>query len=257
MDPAGGPDNIRLVASKDSDFCLTSVHHYLTAHAQEGPLSARFVAVVVQRSPLAAIVAAASDLSDPVDLVGVRVAVRAERPHGAEFLASLARLGVEGIEVVPMDTQEANLALGRGDIGAVVEFVDTLPLARRQAGVPVRAIPVGLDLYASGLVAGEHVDAATVWQMRAAVARALERQRAEPEAGVPELRRRYPEADVEDALEGWRLVEPHIFTGSPPGAMESGRWARTISFLCEARGLPHLSPETVYRPEFADVLQPG
>lgn len=257
MDPVGGPDNVKRVAAGQSDFCLTSVHHYITARNEEGELSCRFVAIVVQHSPLAAIVAAESALSRPADLGGSRVAAQPDNPQLSEFLATLAYFGVEGPEIVPMDNAEGKLALGRGEVDAVVGFVDGLPRTRRQVGLPVRAIPVALDVYASGLVAGEHVSPATAWKVRAAVTAALEAQRREPEAGLPELRRRYPEADVDDALEGWRLLERNIFTGVDPGSMNSERWDGTLAHLCDARGVPRLAPHSVYRPQFADVLQPG
>ena len=256
LEPSGGPDNIKRVAAGDSDFCLTSVQHYLTARNEAGSLAARFVAIVVQRSPLAAMVAADSALAEPVDLKGVRVAVRPESPLGAEFLASLPHLGGGRPVVVPLESSDANAALGRGEVEAVIEFTDTLPRARRQAGIALRAIPVGLEIYSSGLVAGDHVADETVWRMRSGVVAALLRQRAAPNAGVVELRRRYPGSDVEEALEGWRLVEPNIFTGPPPGSMDSSCWERTVAFLCDARGLRHVPPQTVYRPQFADVLQP-
>ncbi|MFP5376986.1 MAG: ABC transporter substrate-binding protein, partial [Acidimicrobiia bacterium] len=62
LDPAPGPENVRRVAAGRSDFCLTSVTHFLAARATSGPLGARFAAVVVQRSPMAGIVAARSGL---------------------------------------------------------------------------------------------------------------------------------------------------------------------------------------------------
>ncbi len=244
---------MKRVSAGDTDFCLTSVHHYLTARAQEGELACRFVAVVVQQSPLAAIVASDSRFRQPADLAGARVAAPADNGQFLEFLAALAYLGVDAPLVVRMDGEQARVALGTGEVDAVVSLVDGMPRVRRQAGVPVRPIPVALDVYASGLVAGEHVPAATAWQMRASVAAALEAQREQPETGLPELRRRYPEALEGEALEGWRLLAPNIFTGAEPGSMSASRWHDTISLLSDARGLPRLVPESVYRPQFADV----
>ena len=48
MEPAPGPENVRRVAAGGSDFCLTSVTHYMRARAQSGDLAARYVAIVVQ-----------------------------------------------------------------------------------------------------------------------------------------------------------------------------------------------------------------
>src|SRR5688572_29582351 len=73
LHPASGPENVRRVASGGSDFCLTSVAHYLTARARFGDLAARFVSAVVQRHPIAGLVAADSVIRTPSDLSGRRV----------------------------------------------------------------------------------------------------------------------------------------------------------------------------------------
>ena len=247
---------MKRVSAGETDFCLTSVHHYLTARAQEGALACRFVAVVVQQSPLAAVVASDSRFHRPADLAGARVAAPADGGQFKEFMAALGHLSVADPVVVTMAGEEARAALGAGEVDAVVSLADGMPRIRRQAGIPVRPIPVALDVYASGLVAGEHVPAATAWQMRASLAAALEAQREHPETGLPELRRRYPEADEDEALEGWRLLAPNIFTGPEPGSMSSGRWHATVSSLSDARQLPRPDPESVYRPDFADVSAP-
>ncbi len=248
---------MKRVAAGENDFCLTSVHHYLTARAQESDLACRFVAVVVQRSPLAAIVAEDSPLRQPADLAGATVGAGPASPFTAELLWTLERLGLGAPQIVPMEGEESRAALARSEVDAVVDLVDGLPRVRRLAGIAVRPIPTGLEVYASGLVAGDHVPLETAWQMRNAVARALEAQRDDPETGMPELRRRYPEADEHDALEGWRLLAPYIFNGAAPGSMNGARWEQTISHLCAARRLAPPAPETVYQPEFADVPQPG
>jgi len=253
LDPSGGPENVKRVAAGATDFCLTSVHHYLTARAQEGALACRFVAVVVQQSPLAAIVGADSRFRQPTDLAGARVAGQAGAPFLSEFLAALAHLGVAPPEVVSLDGGQAMLALGTGEVDVVVDFVDGMARVRRLAGIAVRAVPVALDVYASGLVAGDHVSPALVGQMRTSVAAALVAHWAAPETGLAELRRRYPEADEGEALEGWRSLVPNIFNGAQPGWMSSERWEQTISLLCDARQMPRPDPPSVYRPELADL----
>lgn len=248
---------MKRVAAGENDFCLTSVHHYLTARSQEGDLACRFIAVVVQQSPLAAIVAEGSPLRQPADLAGARIGSGPDSPFTAELLWTLEQLGVAPPQIVPMGNDESWEALATGDIDAVVDLVDGLPRVRRKTGVAVRPVPTSLEVYASGLVAGEHVPLDTARQMRAAVARALEAQRDDPETGMAELRRRYAEADEDDAREGWRLLEPYIFNGAAPGSMDAARWEQTLSHLCAARGLSRPDPETVYQPKLAGVAQPG
>lgn len=241
------------MAAGGSEFCLTSVVHYLTARAQSGALAARFVAVVVRRSPMAGIVAADSGLAEPTDLSGRRVGGPSGSKLVAEYQASLAHLGLRPSVVVPVPYAEAPAALGRGDVDVVPDFADLVPRTRRQAGVDVRAVRLPLDVYASGLVGGDDVAGELVDRMVDAVRAALQHQRAEPRAGLEELRRRYPEADPADAVEGWRLVEPNMFAGAEPGAMDAATWGRTIDFLSGAHRFPVVVPDSVFRPELAVV----
>ena len=251
VDPAAGPENVRRVAAAGAEFCLTSITHYLRARAQSGPLAARFVAAVVQRHPMAGLVAAGSALVTPADLGGARVGGPPGSGLLAEYRAGLSALGLAPPIVVPIDYDRAPAALGRGEVDVVADFADLLPRTRRQAGVPVRAVPLGLEVYGSGLVASDRVHLDVVHRMRAAVVAALEHQRTHPTAGVEQLRHRYPDADPADAVEGWQLVEPNIFTGGEPCAMETGRWAETLAWTASAHGLPVPEAETVYRPELA------
>lgn len=234
-----------------SDFCLTSVHHYLTARETAGDLAARFAAIIVRRSPVAALVLDSSPLTTPADLQGRRVTGSPDKPHMQEFAASLQRRGLDGCEPIPMEAAEAREALVAGRVDALIEFVDALPRIRRLAGAALRAIPVGLDVYASGLVAADRLPAELVGRMREAVVASLVAQRANPEGGVDELVRRYPEARAEEAREGWRLVEPYIFDDERPGSMDQAGWRRTLDVLCTARGLDPPAPETVYRLDLA------
>ena len=241
------------MAAGGSDFCLTSVTHYLTARAQAGDLPARFAAVVVRRSPMAGLVPADSALDTPEDLAGRRLGGPEQSRLVAEFRAGMDELGLAPPELVPVDYALAPAAMARGEVDMVCDFVDLLPRVRRQAGVPVRAVPLGLDVYSSGLVAADRLSDDVVARMQAAVAAALEAQRADPEAGLDELARRYPDADPLEALEGWALAEPNIFTSSPLLSSDPQTWARTVTHIAGAHGLPAPEPATVYRTSLVDV----
>ena len=244
---------MRRVAAGGSDFCLTSVTHYLTARAQSGDLAARFVSVVVRRSPMSGFVPADSALVTPADLAGRRLGAAPDSRLVHEFQAGLAYLGLAPAEVVLLDYSLAPAAMARGEADLVCDFVDLLPRIRRQAGVPVRAIPLGVDVYSSGLVAADRLPDELVARMQAAIAAALEAQRRDPEAGLDELARRYPDADPLEALEGWSLAEPNIFTGPTPGSADPETWARTITHIAGAHGLPAPEPDSVFRPELVEV----
>src|SRR5207302_10841631 len=109
----------------------------------------------------------------------------------------------------------------------VADYVDVLPRLRRLTGIAVRAIPLGVEVYSSGLVAADRLPHERVTVMREAIVAALERQRLHPEEGVDALQKRYPDIDRAGALEGWSLGVPNIFTDAPTGSMDPGRWAAT------------------------------
>lgn len=255
LEPAPGPENVRRVAEGGADFCLTSVNHYLKARSLWGELPARYTSVVVRRNPMAAIVAADSRFTTPADLSRARLGGPADSKLVADYQAALRWLGLPPAELVPVDYGRAPAALGRGEIDAVADYIDLIPRTRRQSGIEVRGVPFDLPLYSSGLVAADRVPADVVERMGDAVAAALAQTRQDPEAGLDALLRRYPDVDPGDALEGWELAVPNIFTGPPVGSMDAATWAATLRFASGAQDLPAPPPETVFRPERA--LQPA
>lgn len=257
LDPSGGPDNVVRVASGESDFALTSVQHYLSARVAHGPLAARFVAIVVQHSPIGALVAASSELRAPENLAGRRVGADPENPQVAEFMASLAHRGIAPPVLVAMEHDSARQALSTGEVDAIVALVDALPRRRRQAGIELRPIRVGLDeVYGSGLVAGDHVDRAAAGAVRDAVVEALEAQRRDPTSGLATMAARYADDRTDDAVEGWRLLEPFVFGRDPLASMDTRRWRTTLDFLGRARGIEVPEPESVFRAEMALSTRP-
>ncbi len=204
LDPSGGPDNIVRVGAGDSDFALTSVQHYLSARAEHGDIPARFVAMVVQRSPIGALVPATSAVREPADLAGCRVGGDPTNPQVIEFLATLDHLGIDRPTLVEVVAGTGPAALGRGEVDAIVALVDALPRRRRQAGIDLRAILVGRDdVYGSGVIAGDRLPDDLVAKMRAGVVAALEAQRLGPDAGLAQMADRYGDDRTDDAPEGW------------------------------------------------------
>ena len=252
LHPASGPENVRRVATAGSEFCLTSMGHYLAARKRFGDLAARFVSAVVQRHPIAGLVASDSGIDTPGDLSGRRVGGSGDKGLLAEYQAALDQLGLERGEVVETSYSDAPAALARGEIDALPDFVDLVPRTSLQSGVPVRAVHFGVQAYGHGLVAGDHVDLQTVRQMQDGLAAALNRQRQDPSIGLDILAERYPEADPGLALDGWSMGEAGIFTGVPVGSSTPEGWESTLAFHAAAHGSPRLDPESVYR---ADAIR--
>lgn len=247
--PIAGPENVRRTAAGGAEFCLTSVAHYLTARSRFGDLPARFVAPIVRRHPIGGLVAADSPFHTPADLAGKRVGGAVDKGLVAEYQAALVHLGLEPGVVVELTYGKVPQALGRGDIDAVPDFIDLVPRTREQAGVEVRPIHFGLNVYGHGLVAADTVPTETVSRMVDAIAAALERQRRVPTHGFDAMAARFPEANLDYALEGWRIGQHNIFTGEPVGSATPEGWAATVSYVTAAHGLDAVDPETVYRPD--------
>jgi ABC-type nitrate/sulfonate/bicarbonate transport system substrate-binding protein len=251
LDPSGEVDNSTRVADGDADFSLSRVAGHLVAASTEKDLAARFVSVIVRRSPIGAFVPATSPAVRPADLSGLRVAGAAWAM--AEFVGGMTELGLDPAVVVPLSRstgggllQEACAMLARGGIDAVADYEDLLPRARRHSGIDVRSVNLGLDVYSSGLVAADRLSPELVERVVGAVVATLERQRRDPERGVVEVVARTPRVVPDDAREGWRLVEPRIFTGDPPGSMAADRWATSVAYLAKAHRVA-APAERIYR----------
>lgn len=196
------------VAAGDADFGLTAVVYLLQAQAEaEGQLPVRFVGVLHQRNPISGMVAEQSGLREPHDLAGRRTAEWALRWMRDEYTAALARLDLRaGPFVEVADGHDPSALLARGDIDVIPTWADTVPV-RSKAGV--RVLPVSLDLpvYASGVVAADHVTDEVAARMRDALGAGLELQRRHPELGIAEFSRRYPSIPRTDVEVNWSLFD--------------------------------------------------
>ncbi len=251
----GGPETILQVAAGDAEFCLTSVAHYVTARAQSPDLAARFVAVIGQRSPMSAIVRADSKITKAADLAGLRLGGPTTGGISAlvkEYCAALVHLNLAPAVIEPMEYSDGPLALARGEIDTIADYIDLLPRLRREARIELRGVPFGMDVYGSGMVAADTVPLKRVNMMRAALVAALDQQRREPEAWLPILMERWPEHHPDDVIESWALAAPNIFTDNPIGSMDADCWQRTVTFFTDALDVPTIEPGSLYRPELLE-----
>ncbi|MGH7686162.1 MAG: ABC transporter substrate-binding protein [Candidatus Dormibacteria bacterium] len=255
LEPAPKVANIMRVADGGADFCLTSVAYFVKARAQRADLPARFAGVITQRSPMAAVVLEDSPIQGFDDLAPARVGGRGEGGLLTEYLGALAHLGIATPEVVEVAYEDAPAALRDKAIDVMGDFVDLQPKLRHTAG-PIRALPFGIDVYASGLVAADRRPLELVVRVRAAVVEALAQHADAPERGVSALVERYPDANANDALEGWRLIAPLIFTERAVGSMTEEGWQRSLAYAAAVHGAPVPDAERVFRPELLEAPQP-
>lgn len=247
-----GPENVVRTAEGGADFALTSVYYYLAARQQlGGRLRARFVAVVHQRSPLAAFVPLESPLEHPADLGGVRVAGATPAWFQSEYQGRLVELGLQPAVVVPVGDGDRP-SLARGEVDVIFSWAEAMPLIRQSAGIPVRSIPFGADIYATGLVAADDVAPGVVSRMVQALRAALEQQRRQPSLGIAELCARLPSVGPDRVREEWVMLNNQVLVGDECLTMHSQRWVATIEHVCRTHGFDILPVVDVVR---ADMLQ--
>jgi len=124
-----------------------------------------------------------------------------------------------------------------------------MTLHHRRAGLPLRAIPLDIDVYTTGLVAADRLPLELVSRMRDALAAGYALQREQPDPGLAAFRRRFPDVSEEHVRANWALFEPYAFDGVPPGSMDADRWRATIDYTAATHGLSRQEPDRLYRPE--------
>lgn len=255
----GLSQRVEAVARGDVDFAITAIAYLLSAQSEtDGVVPVRFVAALHQRNSIAGIVAEDSQLRTPADLPGRRTAGGSLGWFVDQYRTGLARLGLGS--PVMVDTAGGAYgaaALSRAEVEVIPTWMDTLPVVQNGAEIPVRAIPLDLDVYATGLAASDRLPLELTTRMRDALVAGLHLQREHPEVGMQAFVERVPTVPTERVLKSWLVFEPYAFAGGGPGHMDQDRWAATIDYTATAHRLSPPRPEQVYRPELAGPVPAG
>ncbi|HSH60852.1 MAG TPA: ABC transporter substrate-binding protein [Acidimicrobiales bacterium] len=257
LDPlGGGPEGVSGVAEGRADFALTSVYYALEARRRAGgELPVRFVAVLHQRSPLAAFVAVDSPLRRPADLGGCRVSKSNAPWFDADYQAALARLGVEPAVMVGPDELGRRPSLDRGEVDVIGSWAEAVAVIRRRAGIPVRCIPFGPPIYTTGLVAPDQVRHDVVTRMAAALSEAVSQRCQRPDLGMEQLCERFPAVRPADAAEEWSILESYLLERRP-AAMDADLWQDTLRYESDTHGFAHHPTRQVVREELMRLPPP-
>jgi hypothetical protein len=263
---SGFTSRVKAVAAGHADFAFTAVAYLLAAQtAAAGQLPVRFVATAHQRNPITAFVRADSDLTVPDDLPGARTARWSMPWFAKEYAGALAHLGL-GAPVI-VDTPGAlDEALGSGHIEVAPTWMDDSTQARLAdmtlhhlgVGFGIRAIPLDIPVYSTGLVAADRLPLDVVARMRDAFVAGHELQLMRPDLGLAGFRRCFPSVSEEHARANWALYEPNAFDAVSPGSMSADRWQETIAYTARTHGLSVFPGEQMYRPELlTPTLEPA
>lgn len=241
---------VNAVDAGAAGFAVTGIAYLLAAQAAaNASLGVRFVTTFHQRSPIAGIVPASSDVRGPADLQGKLTAAHGLSWMVHEYEAALAHTGIEPAPLVDAnDGPYAARSLERGEVEVSPAWVDTIPSIQRGAETAFRAVPLDVRVYATGLLASDHVSDELAARMAEAVAEGAALQRTQPQVGIDVYHRHYPEASKDDLRLAWSVYAPN---GPSEGAtpMSPERWGATTAFYARAYDLPAL--------EIADVCRPG
>lgn len=267
MEPAPGPENVVRVAEGGADLCLTSVDHYLGARNAHPALAARFVAMVTQRTPMAAFVvdgrptAAGRMPARARELAGARIAGTLESHLTRELVAHLEARGAAPGTLVDIPYSDWMPALAAGDVDTIPDFIDLLPRMRRRVPrtsvVGLRFCDDGAEHYGSGLVAADGLLAErpdVVRRVIAALREAWALTRDDPRRGLDAFARRYPEVPSDVVLECWRETERLIFAG-PAGELDPDRLAATLRHVAATQSVP--LPQTASTFALVDLPVPS
>jgi len=239
---------VKAVAAGDADFALTSVIYLLAMQSETGGrLPVRFVATSHQRNPIVGVVRDDSGLLWSADLAGARAARWKIPWYTQEYAGALEYLGLEAPVIIDIPG-DLDHALGSGEIDVIPTWMD-MTLYHRDAGFGVRAIPLDIPVYTTGLVAADHLSGDVVCRMRDAFVAGHELHVEQPELGMAGFRRRFPDVFEAHARANWALYEPYAFDGVRPGTMDANRWERTIAYASRTHGLPTFPGAALYRPE--------
>jgi len=236
------------VAAGQADFALTSVAYLLVARtAAGGRLPVRFAAISHQRNPIVGIVRSDSGLEELGDLAGARTAQWNMPWYADEYAGALAHMGIGAPAVV--GTELPGRALARGEVDVIPTWIDMTLEHRRDAPFAIRAIPLDIEVYATGLVAADRLPLELVARVRDAFVAGYELQRDEPGLGIAAFRRRFPDISEEHIRANWELFEPYAFDAPTPGSMDADRWQATIDYTATTHGVSTFPGQQIYRPE--------
>ena len=241
-----------------ADLAVGSVHGVLAARAATArPPKVRFAAVLHQRSPLAAFVPIDSPLTTPVDLTGARV-VRSNAPwFDAEYRAGLEHLGLGPPLHVGPNPLGTRPSLARGEVDAVGSWEDGIAVVRQRAGIPIRAIPFGPEVYTTGLLAADSLPSEVVERVVRSVAGALVALRLRPDLGVASVCERIPGVGPDRVAEEWAVLSRYLLGPGEPLVMQADRWEATLRHAERVQGFAAVDVGLVCREELLAAPAPA
>lgn len=224
------------LATGREDVVYAGADELLVAH-NEGVDAVSF-ATMYQTYPLVLIVPEDSPVQSPADMAGKTVGIPGE--FGSNYYGLLAMKAAYGLEDMSVQsigyTQMA--ALSRGDVDAVIGFVNNDAVAMESQGFDVRTIELAPDLplVSVGLIASaETIDKTDELKaMIAALDEAVSFAESDPEATLDIVAKHVPTMSDRDAALATLEATIPLYRGGDFGSQDEQRWEMMSEFLAEA-----------------------
>lgn len=241
-----------------ADFAVTGVPYLLAAQAAaDGRLGTRFVTSFHQRSPTAGIVPMDSSIAHQQDLAGRSLAGYSMPWMIDEYRGALAAVGLEpGPVAAACDGAYGARSLQRKQVDVVPAWADVIPTMQASANAQFRPVPMDVEVYATGLLATRTVPLEVIARLTDALLAGTALQRAHPEVGIRQYRRRYSNVSASQLAMAWTLYEPNAPTAQSP-SMATDRWTASIGFYTHVYGLHPLELDDVCRTELLEAPAPS
>ena len=165
-----------------------------------------------------------------------------------EYAGALAQMGLGVPEIVEIPDSDCEAALTGGEVEVFPTWMD-MTLYYRNGAVPIRTVPLDIDVYTTGLIAADRLPLDLVERFRDAFVAGYDLQLEQPELGKEGFKRRYPDVADDHIEANWALFEPYAFDRVLPGSMEAEKWRRTIAYSAATHGLSSFPGEQMYLPE--------
>lgn len=141
-----------------------------------------------------------------------------------EYAGALNVVGV-GAPVMIDTPGDLDPALGSDEVNVLPVWMDDTPrtglqgmrIHHRGAAFDVRAIPLDIPVYTTGLVAADRMPSDATRSMRDAYVAGYHLQLAQPELGLASFRRCFPNVPKEHAQANWSVFQSYALDGVPAG----------------------------------------
>ncbi|MBT8224715.1 MAG: ABC transporter substrate-binding protein [Dactylosporangium sp.] len=252
---AGTGKNLQALAADKADFvAIDSVGGWITA-GQGDFTDFRSILALHQQNLVSIITLEGSDITNPKDLEGKKIAAATNSVNQLLFPAYAKLAGIDESKVEWVNAKPTALGglLASGQVDALSTFlIGQKGIEKAAAGKKTVVLPYSTylsDLYGNGVMATtktleEKPDMTK--RFRDAMLKGLKYSIEHPQESAETLHKAQPAADVTAALGEITLMTPHVGTGATIGTLDKQRVARGIATL-QGIGLigTSLAPEDV------------